>query len=58
MTGLIARGYYSTHLDHKASVDEIQRVDLAAVRPGNVVVVVVVVVVVLDRLVVRPLNAL
>jgi hypothetical protein len=40
--GLIARGYRSTHPDHKASVDEIQRIDPVDVRPGNVVVFVVV----------------
>jgi hypothetical protein len=40
--GLIARGYRSTHPDHKALVDEIQRIDPVDVRPGNVVVFVVV----------------
>jgi hypothetical protein len=39
--GLIARGYRSTHADRKVLVDEFQRIDLAAVRLGNVVVVVV-----------------
>ena len=37
--------YRSTRPDHKALIDEIQRIDSVAVRPGNVVIVVAV----LDR---------
>ena len=37
--------YRSTHPDHKALTDEIQRIDAVAIRPGNVVIVVAV----LDR---------
>lgn len=40
MTEVLFRGYRSAHLDHKALVDEIQRIDPVTVRPGNVVVVV------------------